>query len=190
MNTKKIIAFMLSLAIVCPIGSTPMAELIPNITANAEDLTPTDESYFTFDANTGTITKYTGTDTDVVIPSTIGGVAVTSVGERAFSYCTSLTSVTIPNSITSIGYAAFDYCTLLTSVTIPNSVTSIGERAFGFCESLTSVTFNENSQLTSIDARAFNSCTSLTSITIPSSVTSIGYDAFYKCTALESIFVD
>ena len=65
--------------------------------------------------------------------------SVTSIGEYAFSHCTSLTSVTIPNSVTSIGEHAFSYCTSLTSVTISDSVTSIGEYAFYDCTSLTDV---------------------------------------------------
>ena len=67
--------------------------------------------------------------------------SVTSIGDGAFSSCTSLTSVTIPDSVTSIGNNAFPDCTSLTSVTIPNSVTSIGYRAFYGCTNLTSVTF-------------------------------------------------
>jgi hypothetical protein len=59
----------------------------------------------------------------------------------AFYACTSLASVTIPNSVTSIGEGAFYGCTSLTNVTIPNSVTNIGAWAFFDCESLTSVTF-------------------------------------------------
>ena len=126
----------------------------------------------------------------------------------AFSYCSSLTSVAIPNSVTSIGYAAFGECSSLTSVTIPNIVTSIGTHAFFNCSSLTSVnipnsltsigyaTFYECSNLSSINIPnsvssigdwSFGNCSSLTSIDIPNSVTSIGGSAFHSCTGLESI---
>ena len=69
---------------------------------------------------------------------------VTSIGDRAFYKCTSLTSITIPESVTSIGYDAFSYCSSLTSITIPESVTSIGGNAFSDCSSLTSITIPEN----------------------------------------------
>lgn len=79
-----------------------------------------------------TITKYRGTDTEVVIPSEIGGLSVTSIGYAAFEYCTSLTSVEIPDSVTSIENRAFENCTSLTSITMPNSVTRIGNFSFGY----------------------------------------------------------
>lgn len=77
----------------------------------------------------------------VVIPSTHddgtnGSHPVTSIGARAFTYCTSLTSVTIGNGVTSIGGSAFESCSKLTSVTIGNGVTSIGDDAFYRCNSL------------------------------------------------------
>ena len=65
--------------------------------------------------------------------------SVTSIGDVAFYYCSSLTSITIPNSMTSIGDYAFSDCSGLTSITIPNSVTSIGERAFRNCSSLDTI---------------------------------------------------
>ena len=99
-----------------------------------------------------------------------------TIADYAFYNCTSLTSVTIPDSVTSIGEGAFDDCTSLTNVTIPDSVTSIGRFAFYGCRSLTSVTIPDS--VTSIGGSAFYDCDSLTSVTIPKSVTNIGETAF------------
>jgi hypothetical protein len=94
-------------------------------------------------------------------------------------------SYIIPNSVTSIGNYAFSGCSSLTEVTIDNSVTSIGERAFHNCSSLTEVTIGNS--VTSIGHGAFSECSSLTEVTIGNRVTSIGEWAFYECTSLTEV---
>ena len=132
----------------------------------------------------------TGCDTTVItvdIPATIEGYPVTSIGERAFEYCRSLTSITIPEGVMSIGNWAFYYCSALTSITIPESVTTIGIYAFAYCSALTSITIPEG--VTSIGNWAFYYCSALTSINIPEKVTGIGFYAFESCVSLTNIMV-
>lgn len=128
----------------------------------------------------GVLVKYNWATKDVVIPN-----GVTSIGDRAFNWCSNLTSVTIPNSVTRIDDGAFYDCTSLKSVTIPNSVTSIGIEAFYYCRELKSVTIPDG--VTSIEPRVFYGCESLTSISIPDSVTNIGAGAFSSCESLIGI---
>ena len=111
--------------------------------------------------------------------------SVTSIGDHAFSGCSGLTSITIPDSVTSIGSYAFFGCGDLTSVTIPDSVTSIGEHAFSGCSGLKSVTIPDG--VTSIGWGVFSACSGLTSVTIGDSVTSIGVRAFSECSGLKTI---
>ncbi len=134
-----------------------------------------------------TITRYTGARGDVIIPGTITGLPVISIGSGAFSMCTNLTSITIPNSVTNIGDEAFSYCTSLISVMVPNSVTAIGRKAFSGCTRLSSVTIPEN--VTAIEDYMFSGCTRLTSVTIGNSVTTIGDGTFWLCTSLTSVTI-
>ena len=108
--------------------------------------------------------RYLSSATELVIPDKLYGYKVTIIGGSVFKDCTSLTSVTIPNSVTSIGAFAFSHCSNLTSVTIPASVKSIGESAFSHCSNLTSVTIPDN--VKSIGFCAFAGCTSLSTINV------------------------
>ena len=205
-NTSKV-TFLITFDVIDHNSSLPSTDFDYDINLYDENYTPppTSASSFTFSfddtEHTATITRFIGSETEVVIPSTVNKLTdttategsdytVTTIGESAFYSCRSLTSVDFGDNsqLTSISFAAFDGCSSLTSITIPEGVTTIGERAFDECRSLKSVDFGDNSQLTSISSSAFRSCSSLTSITIPDSVTNIGSNAFIECFALAEIY--
>ena len=147
-------------------------------------------SDFRYSENTAdgsvTITGYTGTDSDVVIPSEINGKTVTAVGERVF-VSNSCRSVTIPDTVTSIGVAAFSECGSLETVTLPQGLTRIEAQVFYKCSSLQNITIPES--VTEIGVAAFSGCSGLLTMVIPNGVTSIGNNAFKDCTYLQSIVI-
>ena len=121
--------------------------LAPPVAVQAQDY-----SYTTGNGQV-TITGFAGPGGAVAIPSTIDGLPVTTIGSGAFYGISSLTGVTIPDSVTGIGNYAFSGCTSLTRVTIGNGVTALEEGVF-------------------------NRCTRLAGVIIPNSVTNLGSGAF------------
>ena len=106
--------------------------------------------------------------------------SITNINNYAFSNCSGLTSIIIPNSVTSIGQSAFYGCSSLTNITIPDSVTSIGDSAFRDCSGLTSIEIPNG--VTSIGQYAFRSCSGLTSINVNDGNTV--YDSRNNCNAI------
>ena len=124
------------------------------------------------------------------VPDSLRTVIITggsSICDYAFSDCSNLTNITIPQIVTSIGSYAFQNCSSLTSFVIPDGVASIETCTFSGCSSLTNITIPET--VTSIGGHAFQDCNSLTNIAIPETVTSIGSYAFQNCSSLASIAI-
>lgn len=167
---------------------------------------------------TVTITKYTGTESTVILPSTISSWPVTKIGEDALKDNTTITSVTIPASVTEIGSNAFAGCTNLTSVTyggdwsnltiqsgnpavedavnaqlfdfefIPNNTAVIVKKYNGTAADVTIPSHYKGKPVTMIDHAAFHD-SAVTSVTIPDSVTAIPDDAFAFCSQLTNISI-
>lgn len=174
---------------------------------------------FTFDATTGTIKKYNGNDTVVVIPPTISSWPVTKIGEDAFQDNTTITSVTIPDSVTEIGANAFAGCTKLTSVNYigdwskltiqsgnpavedavnaqlfdfaftPDNTAVIVTKYNGIAADVTIPSRYKGKPVTAIDPVAFYNNSAVTSVTIPDSVTAISDYAFGFCSQLTNISI-
>jgi hypothetical protein len=154
---------------------------------------------YTITNDSVTITRYIGGGGVVTIPSAINDLPVTGIGDSAFLGCSSVTSVSIPDSVTSIGLSGFASCTALTGITIPGGVTNIGTGAFSFCSSLTAITVAApNLTYASLGGVLFtNTLTTLIACppgksgdyAIPDSVACIGDYAFYTCAALTNVTI-
>ena len=168
-----------------------------DLSAYAE--TSGDFEYQLFNDGTAEITEYTGSATNLTIPSKIGRYTVTSIGEWAFDNCTSLKSIIIPNSVTSIGSSFYD-CTSLTSITVDSENANYSSKDGVLFNKTKTVlirypignsrsTYDIPNSVTSIGLYAFEYCKSLTSVTIPNSVKSIGGYVFCECTSLTSVTI-
>ncbi len=161
---KKIITLILSISLILT--------LCFSLCACGQSASPVEDFEYEFTDGTVTITGYTGTDLEIVIPDTIEERPVTVIGEKAFSEY-DMTSIILPNTLTLIEERALDDCKQLEKIDIPDSVTEISYYAFCGCENLKEV--NLGSELKTIEQDAFLSCNSLKSIKIPEYVTNM-YD--------------
>ncbi len=126
----------------------------------------------------------------IIIPDTIGGIKVTSIGASAFKGCSSLKSIILSSNVKHIEESAFEGCSSLQLVALPNNIISIGASAFKGCSSLESIVFP--SSLEYIEENAFMNCSSLSSVTIErkiSDITQLGANAFDDCNSNLQIIV-
>ncbi len=146
-------------------------------------------SQFNFETNNGTLTLvgYSGSEAVVVVPSSVNGLPVTSIGDAVFVERTNLTSCVIPTGITNIGVMAFYLCTSLTNIDLPESLKSIEDGAFSYCSSLAQMRIPQNVGL--IGGSAFELCESLTNLTLPDRLTSIAAHTFSNCTNLSNLVI-
>ena len=148
--------------------------------------------YYELYTSTAVVTVHpNGYSGDVSIPETVeykgSPYLVTDIGYNAFSYCTNLTSITIPNSVSYIGDGAFVECTGLSSITIPNSVSYIGDWAFYGCTGLSSITIPNS--VVHIGQCAFEECSGLSSVTMGNRIEHIEISAFAGCTNLTAVHI-
>ena len=118
--------------------------------------------------------------TSIIIPTDVH-----TIGYQAFYYCIGLTDIILPEAVKYIDAEAFDLCTGLTEITLPNSLVYIGKNAFQSCRNLLNITLSNN--IKRIDG--FSNCPKLTSVHIPNNVNKIENYAFAYCTALTSVYI-
>ncbi len=137
---------------------------------------------YTSSENKLTITKGIGLSGSVTVPKYIGGKLVTSIGDNAFDGCSSITDITLSDSIGELGEAAFKGCTSLARIDGTSNLSIIKDSTFEGCSAL--AYFPDLSNVTSIGNKAFSGCSSLSTITISDTLTSIGNYAFENCVML------
>ena len=125
---------------------------------------------------------YTGNETNIIIPESFNGKPVIGIGDKAFEYNKSISSITIPSGVTYIGNNAFYGCSYLRNINLPNSLTEIKSYAFNDCSFLRNIILPEGVKI--IGDSVFQDCSSLTNITIPYTLEKLGDYVFDNCNNL------
>lgn len=165
---------------------TQQANNVIGIHVSDSRITYYDGGYVFYTANSGKhyLVDYRGADSVITLPEYFNGESY-EIYKYAFGNCSSITKVTIPNTVTAIGSYTFSNCSSLTEVVIPENIDYVSEYMFYGCSSITEFVIPDH--VTTIGEGAFEYCRGLTQITIPDHVTSVGSSAFEGCTALVEV---
>lgn len=161
--------------------------------ASGNNFVNNDIGTFTYDVGSDghyEITGYTMTTAtahEITIPEKINDIDVTSIGAEAFKACTTITAVTIPNTVENIGDLAFYGCNSIKKITLPDSVITVGVGAFRECTALEEIVLSKS--IVTLSKHAFFDCTALKTVNLPDSLEVIGEAAFWNCDALTSVTV-
>jgi len=188
---KKLLSIILSLVMV--IAALPLSVIESSATeyVTSQDgewiyyIDPNGDAVI-YSGNTNS-SAYLGSDTDVVVPSTLDGYDVVSIGQYTFKGNTTLESIVIPNTVNTIANNVFQDCTNLATVTFGNSVGIIGPYAFYNCTSLESISLPASLQ--TIGERAFQGCNKITYLDMGSGVTTLGVACFAYLSSLENVTI-
>ena len=181
--------------LLCALLSLPV---FADVVEEMEKLTCGDYTYVLLEDGGARITGYDGDDAELTVPDELDGYPVREIGENAFSFCNSLTSVILPDSLSSIGDDAFSRCSFLTSITLPDSLTSIGGNPFSGCSSLVKIDVSpDNPVFAQTDGVLYEKATKTLicypagkagdSFAVPNGILVIGDDAFSFCNSLTSV---
>ena len=187
---KKVISLVLCLIMLIgtvAVGGDGLAELLDVFSVKASAKIYDIYTYTVKDGEV-TITRCDDSANGVIeLPSDIEGHPITKIGDSAFSGCSLITSIIIPNSVMELGEMVFYCCTSLSQISLSNNIYKINHGDFWGCSGFTS--YSIPNSITIIDDDAFRECTGLTNIEIPNSVTTIGEYAFCGCTSLSSVSI-
>ncbi|MEE1219149.1 MAG: leucine-rich repeat protein [Ruminococcus sp.] len=187
---KKAIAVMLSAVMMLTAGSMPITVNAATVESDSVGFSVCGDFVYgvvddsQYHSPGAFIYGYTGTDTEIVIPSEINGIPVTAIScEDVFS--TSVTSIQLPDTLEFLDAYAFRGCRSLKSIVIPDSVTTIREYAFAGCSSAESLIIGKG--ISYLDNNVFAGCESLKEVEIPDNITRINSNAFVSCTGLKKV---
>ncbi len=178
MKQKFLKMLLAALAILC------LGLLIASHTLAESPIVYNDISYTILEDGTAAIVEHRGQGSDLIIPETVDGYTVSTLGDSLFQNRSGLLEIHLPDGITRIGNHAFEGCTGLQALPLLPNLTHIGDYAFADCASLERVVFS--TKLAHIGEYAFANCMSLPSVKLPNALTALQKGTFFSCSNLQT----